>query len=93
MKSLQNYLKIDIFGKCGNLSCENAHNGQNSCIDDNAGIYYFYLAFENSICPDYISEKYWRNINLPVVPVVLGGANYSKDVPPHSYIGSPLTAI
>ena len=40
--------------------------------------YYFYLAFENSICPDYISEKFWRNLNQPVIPVVMGGGNYFR---------------
>lgn len=34
----------------------------------------FYLAFENSIhCPDYISEKFWRNgIRSGAVPIVWG---------------------
>ena len=71
---------MDIYGDCGNLTCVG------TCIDDNSLHYYFYLAFENSICPDYISEKFWRNINHPVIPVVMGGGNYSRDAPPHSYI-------
>ena len=54
--------------------------------DDNSIKYYFYLAFENSICTDYISEKFWRNFNQPVIPVVMGGGNYLRDAPPNSYI-------
>lgn len=32
--------------------------------------HYFYLAFENSVCPGYVSEKFWR-IKQLIVPVVL----------------------
>ena len=39
--------------------------------------YKFFLAFENGICRDYITEKYWKYLDLGLVPVVLGGANYS----------------
>ena len=36
--------------------------------------YYFYLSFENSLCKDYISEKYFRNgLSTKAVPVVRGG--------------------
>lgn len=37
----------------------------------------FFLAFENGVCQDYITEKYWKYLELGLVPVVLGGANYS----------------
>uniref|UniRef100_A0A914P3U9 Fucosyltransferase n=2 Tax=Panagrolaimus TaxID=55784 RepID=A0A914P3U9_9BILA len=32
--------------------------------------HFFYLAFENSVCKDYITEKFWRLKDL-IVPVVL----------------------
>ena len=48
--------------------------------------YKFYLAFENSICEDYITEKAWRPLALNTVPIVLGGGNYARDLPPNSYI-------
>lgn len=80
VKALQKYIDVDVYGDCGNLTCVG------TCIDDNSLEYYFYLAFENSICPDYISEKFWRNLNQPVIPVVMGGGNYFRDAPPHSYI-------
>ena len=39
--------------------------------------YKFYLAFENSWCNDYVTEKLWRTLKTDTVPIVLGGANYS----------------
>jgi len=47
------------------------------CKLDTLKTYKFYLSFENGVCVDYITEKYWRYLNLGIVPVVLGGANYS----------------
>ena len=50
--------------------------------------YMFYLSIENSICEDYVTEKFWKFLNGNLVPVVLGGANYDKIAPPHSFINA-----
>ena len=46
----------------------------------------FYLSFENSICKDYVSEKFWEPLKRNILPVVLGGGNYSSIAPYHSHI-------
>ena len=49
-------------------------------------LFQFYFAFENSLCEDYITEKFWKVLNFNVIPVVLNGVNMSTVAPPHSYI-------
>ncbi len=48
--------------------------------------YKFYLAFENSICEEYITEKFERTLAMPVVPIALGGGPYERYYPNGSYI-------
>lgn len=63
-----------------------SHNNAESCSNLLEENYKFYLAFENSLCRDYVTEKLYRNLQLLIVPVVYGGANYAKFAPPNSYI-------
>ena len=46
----------------------------------------FYLAFENSLCLDYITEKFWKVLDYNCIPVVFNGVNMSSLAPRHSYI-------
>ena len=78
---LQKYINVDVYGKCGGKKC----GGNGDCWDEIASKYKFYLAFENSICRDYMVEASWA-LDIGVIPVVLGGGNYSNILPPHSYI-------
>jgi alpha-1,3-fucosyltransferase len=50
--------------------------------------YKFYLSFENSLCDQYVSEKLWMALQSSVVPVVMGQANYTAFMPPHSVISA-----
>ena len=46
----------------------------------------FYLSLENSLCTDYVTEKFWKILPYNVIPVVLNGANMSNIAPKNSYI-------
>ena len=64
---------MDSYGACGQKTCPNARAGHDFCFDDLSANHSFYLAFENSNCQDYITEKFWRTLTKPVIPVVMGG--------------------
>ncbi|XP_010194721.2 alpha-(1,3)-fucosyltransferase 7 [Colius striatus] len=82
-KNLSRYLHVNIYGKANKKPlCKD-------CLLPTTSKSKFYLAFENSIHQDYITEKLWRNALLAgTVPVVLGPprANYEQFVPPDSFI-------
>ncbi len=48
--------------------------------------YKFYLSFENSLCEQYSTEKFWRRLGEPVVPVVMSRGHLQRTAPPHSHI-------
>jgi hypothetical protein len=48
--------------------------------------YKFYLAFENSLCRDYVTEKFFRFLHRDVIAIALGAADYSEFVPRGTYI-------
>ena len=56
---LRKYVRIDVYGRCGNMKCDK-ENDEN-CLRMLKKEYKFYLAFENSNCRDYITEKFFRN--------------------------------
>lgn len=76
--NLTNYgLTIDIFGDCGDHVCPRGDR-EKECYSLIESDYYFYLAFENSFCEDYVSEKVLRALQHFTVPIVFGGANYTS---------------
>uniref|UniRef100_A0ABM5F6R7 Fucosyltransferase n=1 Tax=Pogona vitticeps TaxID=103695 RepID=A0ABM5F6R7_9SAUR len=81
--NLSRHLQIDVYGKASKKPlCP-------GCLLPTIARYKFYLAFENSIHRDYITEKLWRNSLLAgAVPVVLGPprANYEEFIPAETFI-------
>ena len=84
VKKLQEHVPVDILGGCGRAL--NCNKGRDECFVEIARSYQFYLSFENSLCKEYATEKLFRALASDLVPVVMGGANYSKIVPPKSII-------
>lgn len=74
--------QIDIYGKCGDGNFSTQQNLKD-IISPN---YLFYLSFENSLCTDYVTEKFFRYFEWDVVLVVRGGADYERLLPSDTYI-------
>jgi hypothetical protein len=103
VKELQKYLDIDIYGSCSNKfkqskpdPCKNVKIDREKCDLNLFNSYKFYLAFENSLCSEYATEKYWkiyapnRLFKLNIVPVVKGAKDfeYKKIALPYSFINA-----
>ncbi len=59
------YVDVDVFGDCVNYfpnSRRDICKGVRDipCVTNLMNQYKFYLAFENCLCKDYITEKYWK---------------------------------
>lgn len=85
VKELAKHVKVDVYGGCGTKVCP----GHFTRDCDATRGYKFYLAFENSNCREYVTEKLWWNAyHKEVVPVVMGASKqeYARLAPPHSFI-------
>lgn len=82
---------IDIFGKCGTMSCP--VNKKDDCHVLLKKDYFFYMSLENSFAEDYVTEKLLTALNHDTIPVVYGGADYSRFLPPGSYIDGRMQSI
>ena len=84
---MKKYIPVDIIGGCGNIKCERNRDDEHHCLRDISNKYKFYLSFENSMCNDYVTEKFWNPLSFnSILPVVLGSGNYTKVAPTKSFI-------
>ncbi|OWF45055.1 Alpha-(1,3)-fucosyltransferase C [Mizuhopecten yessoensis] len=88
-KKLANSVDIHIYGGCGDYSCPRAQ--EKSCLGELDQHYKYYLAFENSFCDGYITEKpfkmYWND--LYTIPITRGlTERYDMFLPPGSFLNT-----
>ncbi|KZS14699.1 putative Alpha--fucosyltransferase C [Daphnia magna] len=89
VNQLKKFISVDVYGECGKLSCDRNEShwlSDAKCYAMLEEKYKFYLSFENSICDDYVTEKFFEIMKRNIVPIVYGGANYTQIAPSHSYI-------
>ena len=84
LQELGKHTQVDIFGGCGR-QCPKRNV---TCRDWLYSKYLFVFAAENSMCKDYITEKFFLAIRNNVVPIVLGGGDYEKYVPRSGFINA-----
>lgn len=83
---LSQHIGIDSYGRfMKNRSIDGPDLGPATKIDT-IGRYKFCLAFENSIAPDYVTEKLYEPLLAGSVPVYLGAPNAGEFAPENSYI-------
>lgn len=69
---------LDIFGTCGDRNCPDSNIKK--CYTLLQSKYYFYLSFEDSMAEDYVTDRLLIALNNFAVPLVFGGANYTRYV-------------
>ena len=81
VKQLNESIQVDLFGKCGEKCPEKFSDGKVAdCKQVLGREYKFYLAFENSFCKDYITEKFHGILRYDIIPVVFGSGEYERFV-------------
>ncbi|KAL0275930.1 UNVERIFIED_CONTAM: hypothetical protein PYX00_003641 [Menopon gallinae] len=87
---LKKHIPVDIYGACGSKNCPRfPTDSKEKCFQMLDKDYKFYLAFENSNCRDYITEKFFVNgLGRDILPIVMGAhpEDYARSAPEHSYI-------
>ncbi|XP_026313951.1 alpha-(1,3)-fucosyltransferase C-like [Hyposmocoma kahamanoa] len=73
---------------CSYWNTPNGTHSKEICHKWISSTHYFYLAFENAMCEDYVTEKILIATKNFAVPIVFGGADYTKFLPPGSYINA-----
>ena len=93
IRKLNESIPADIIGKCGRQPPNTEGRsyfgtGKSSIKRDLLNSYQFYLAFENTLCKHYITEKVFKVLqdDIHTVPIVRGFGPYKDMLPPHSYI-------
>jgi len=83
-RKLGQFVPVDIYGRCGNLSREDGDYWNMLRRE-----YKFYLAFENSWCPDSVSENFNRSLLFDALPVVQSRTlEYKRFAPAGSFINA-----
>ena len=92
---MKKIIPVNVFGKCSDrMENEKLRPNRDSKEEKEfLSKYKFYIAFENSRCPDYVTEKLYKILHMPVsenppVPVVMGPRRkwYEENLPNNSFI-------
>ena len=81
---LAKHIDVSVYGKCGNLTCPK--DQETSCMDSLNKSFRFYLAFENSLCAEYVTEKLYRTLKSDMIPIIYGLYDYKTMLPEKSVI-------
>ncbi|KAI4529610.1 hypothetical protein MG293_020288 [Ovis ammon polii] len=86
VRELMTYIEVDSYGECLRNKPLPPRLSNPASMDTDGfyrilAQYKFILAFENAVCDDYITEKFWRPLKLGVVPVYYGSPNIADWLP------------
>ena len=83
-ETLKQYIPIDVYGECGPFECDKKL--PDTCGEVVQENYKFYLAFEATLCNEFVTEKIFRAFQFDTIPIVYGIGYESFNFPSDSYI-------
>ncbi|VDL74449.1 unnamed protein product [Nippostrongylus brasiliensis] len=87
ISALSKYINVTIGGKCASRKEDIDLCPRGADCNQMYGEYPFFLAIENTVCKDYITEKYWDKMMIPSIPIVMRRKIYeASNFPPRSFI-------
>ncbi|KII60858.1 Alpha-(1,3)-fucosyltransferase 9 [Thelohanellus kitauei] len=82
IERLKTMFPVDRYGACVGKKLSNEE------FKDLCPKYMFYLSFENSVCDDYITEKYCIPLKCGAIPIVMSSRRNLVNLIPGSYINA-----
>ncbi|KAI6204908.1 Alpha1,3-fucosyltransferase-like proteinue [Aphelenchoides besseyi] len=83
LNELHKHMNLTSIGRCSqNMNCKSTE-----CLSRVLDDHFFYFAFENAVCPEYITEKFFH-LNELIVPVTLTRAVVPSIFPAESYVAA-----
>uniref|UniRef100_A0A0N4Z8E3 Fucosyltransferase n=1 Tax=Parastrongyloides trichosuri TaxID=131310 RepID=A0A0N4Z8E3_PARTI len=89
INALRKYVPIVFYGECAlsNEPKEACKKFDYECERVVINSYYFFIAFENALCDNYITEKYWARYSFDSIPIVIKRDIYENlNIPSSSFI-------
>uniref|UniRef100_A0A0R3RFQ5 Fucosyltransferase n=1 Tax=Elaeophora elaphi TaxID=1147741 RepID=A0A0R3RFQ5_9BILA len=87
VEKLEKYITVDKYGACSdNPYKRDACKRTSECEKRLGAMNFFYIAIENTVCKNYVTEKYFDRYRLPSIPIVMRRKTYENLVPSHSFI-------
>ncbi|CAG0902860.1 unnamed protein product [Cyprideis torosa] len=85
--------EIHVFGGCGIPQpkgvCKGMKERSLECLREFSKKYWFYLAFENAVCEEYVTEKLARGLDTQSIPISMADQTGVR-LPPRSYLKVPV---
>ncbi|CAI2346036.1 unnamed protein product [Caenorhabditis sp. 36 PRJEB53466] len=86
LQELGKHINVTIGGKCASDERYKSICPPGTECLDVFEQYPFYIAIENTVCNDYVTEKIWNRISVPSIPIVMKRKVYKNVLPPKSFI-------
>ncbi|XP_053378773.1 glycoprotein 3-alpha-L-fucosyltransferase A-like [Mercenaria mercenaria] len=72
---LRKYIDVEVLGHCGEKwTCGARYKHDENCFQLLNTTFRFYLAFENALCHQYFTEKFYENFNYDLIMLTRGGS-------------------